>query len=266
MYTSKIEDILFHVDDAGIAHVTLNREPFSNAFTWDMMREITAIMEYCAQAEEVRTVVLSGAGSHFCAGGDIKRFKSLIDAGTGLPEEGIVLTGKMAQSVRLCDKPVIAKVNGFAVGAGSALALACDFRVMSASSKLVGAFVKMGFSGDTCGWYYMSRLIGMAKTNEFYMLGVPMTGEDAFALGIANRYTKDNELDSVAMELAAALANSATTAIAYQKKMMNLIAYPDLSVLMELERNYMPTCSLTDDHKEAVHAFLEKRPPKFTGK
>ena len=266
MYINKSEDVLFHVDDMGIAHVTLNRESFRNAFTWAMMREVTRIMAYCSEAEEVRTVILTGAGKHFCAGGDIKRFKTLIDAGTGLPDEGIVLTGKMAESVRLCNKPVIAKVNGSAVGAGSALALACDFRVMSVSSKLVGAFVKMGFSGDTCGWYYMSRLIGMAKTNEFYMLGVPMSGEDAFILGVASRYTEDSQLDSVTMDLAVALASSATAAIAYQKKMINLIAYPDLPLLMELERNYMPKCSLTEDHREAVHAFLEKRPPKFTGK
>lgn len=265
MYVCKNEDILFHVDDMGIACVTLNRIEFHNAFTWDMMKEIVSIMEYCSQADDVRVVVLSGSGKNFCAGGDIKRFKSLIEAGTGLPEEGVVLAGKMAAAVRNCSKPVIAKINGSAIGAGSALAFACDFRVMTRKSKLQGAFVKMGFSGDTGGWYYLSRLIGMAKANEFYMLGLPIKGEEAYLLGIANRLAEEDQLDMVTMELAAALANSATKAISYQKKMINLLAYPDLPILMELERNYMPECSLTNDHKEAVYAFLEKRQPKFTG-
>ena len=266
MYIPQSSDVLFCVDESGIALVTLNREEFSNAFTPDMMREVSAIMNYCSTADEVRVVVLTGAGKHFCSGGDVKQFKAQIDAGIPLPEEGVILGGKMAESVRKCDKPVIAKVNGIATGAGGALALACDFRVMTPKSKLIGGFVKMGYCGSSCGWYYMSRLIGLARTNEFYMLGNPMDGTEAFKLGLANRLAEEGTLDQVTQELANTLANSATTAIGYQKRMVNLINYSDLPYLMELERNYMVKCSMTQDHKEAVYAFFEKRAPKFTGK
>ena len=176
------------------------------------------------------------------------------------------LSGAAAYAIRTCSKPVVARINGAAAGAGSALAFACDFRVVTERSKLVGAFVKMGFCGDTGGFYYLSRLIGTAKATEFYMLGKPITGKEAYELGIANRLVSEEELDSATDELARALANSPTKAIEQQKRMMNRLFYADIPILTEMEREGMQICEQTEDHREAVMAFLEKRSPAFTGR
>lgn len=265
MYTSKCAEVLFSIDTNHIATITLNRPESNNAFTWDMFREIEAILSFCSEDDSVRAVVITGAGKHFCAGGDIKSFKQRIEDGTGLPETGMRLSAKMAAAARRCAKPVIAKINGAVSGAGVGLALACDFRVMTEKSRLIGGFVKMGFCGDTAGWYYLSKLIGTARAIEFFMLGEPMGGQEAFTLGLANRLADSESFDEVTQTVALTLAGSPTTALAYQKKMLNLVLYPDLDVVTELEIQLMVECSHTADHAEAVNAFLEKRQPMFTG-
>lgn len=266
MYQSKCENILFSVDEKGIATVTLNRPEALNALTWDMEQELGNVFRYCSDADEVRVVVLTGAGKHFCAGGDIKAFKRRIDAGEALPDTGVRYIATAARNIRRCNKPVIAKINGAASGAGSALAFASDFRVGDGKTKIGAGFTSMGFSGDTNGVYNLTRIVGAARATEFYMLAQTVTGEEAYQMGILNRLAEVGKLDEVAGELASKLANSPTRALAYQKKMINFTNYPDLELMEELEANFMPACSRTADHAEAVNAFLEKRTPKFIGK
>lgn len=266
MYTSKCENILFTVDDKGIATVTLNRAEALNALTWDMEKELGDIFYYCSYADEVRVVILTGAGKHFCAGGDIKAFKRRIDAGEALPKTGVRYIATAARNIRKCSKPVIAKINGAASGAGSALSFACDFRVGDTKTKIGAGFTSMGFSGDTNGVYTLSRLIGPARAAEFYMLAQTLSGEEAYKMGILNRIAEEGKLDEETMALAEKLANSPTQAISYQKKMINFAFYKDMELMQEFEENFMPACSVTADHAEAVNAFLEKRKPKFTGK
>ncbi len=266
MYTSQCENIAFSVDERGIATVALNREEALNALTWDMEQELANVFNYCSTAEEVRVVVLTGAGKHFCAGGDIKAFKKRIDAGEALPQTGVRYVGAAAKAIRFCNKPVIAKINGAATGAGSAFTFACDFRVGDVKTKIGAGFTGMGFSGDTNGVYTLSKLIGPMRATEFYMLAQTLTAEEAFQLGILNRLAEEGKLDEEVDKLAAKLANSPTTAFTFQKKMINLINYTDMDLQTEFEANFMPACSKTADHAEAVNAFLEKRAPKFTGK
>ena len=211
-------------------------------------------------------MVITGSGKHFSAGGDVARFKRLMDAGEELPQSGVMKTARMAMAVRKCEKPVIAKINGAAVGAGCALALACDFRIMSEHSRLLSGFTKMGFSGDTLGWYWLSRMIGMAKTTEFYMMGGSFSAREAYKLGVCNLVTADDRLDEEAESFAERFIDFPTKALAYQKQMFNLVAYPDMDAVSAMEREFMPRCSMLKDHEEAVNAFLEKREPKFTGK
>lgn len=265
MYQSKCENILFEMDSLGIAAVTLNRPEFLNAFTGEMMKEMADIMDYCSAASDVRAVVVSGVGKHFCAGGDVARFKRILESGTGLPPDNVILAGKMAQSIRRCGKPVIAKVKGAAVGAGSAIAMACDFRVLATKSKLGSGFINVGFSGDTCSWYFWSRLIGMAGAAEFFMMNSFLTAQQAMEKGLVTRVVEEDQLDRAVQELATTLAESATVAIAYQKNMLYLLAYFDMPKLIELEHFYMTKSSLTTDHREAITAFFEKRPPHFIG-
>lgn len=266
MYTSKCENILFSVDEKGVATVTLNRPEALNALTWDMEKEIGDVMEYCSFADEVRVVVLTGAGKHFCAGGDIKAFKKRIDAGERLPQTGVRYVARAAKAIRTCNKPVVAKINGAATGAGSALCFACDFRIGDVKTKIGAGFTGMGFSGDTNGVYMLSRLISVQRTAEFYMLAQTLKADEAFQMGILSRLAEEGQLDEETAKLTDKLANSPTTALTFQKKMINLIHYRDMDLQAEFELNYMPFCSGTADHAEAVNAFLEKRAPKFTGK
>lgn len=266
MYTSKCENILFSVDTLGIATVTLHRPEQLNALSWDMERELGDIFSYCSHADEVRVVILTGAGKHFCAGGDVKRFKQNVDAGVALAPDGIRYMGSIIREMRSCSKPIIAKVNGAAVGAGAALAFASDFRVLEPRSKLGAGFTSMGLSGDSCGWYTLSRIVSLARAAQFYMLAETLTAEQADRLGIVTRVSEEGKLDEAAMELGQKLANSPTQALAYQKKMFNLIEYSDIERITAMEECFVPACTLTADHAEAVNSFLEKRQPKFIGK
>ena len=266
MYTSPCENICFSVDKLGIATIALNRPEKLNALTIEMERGLGDLFELCSQDEQIRVVILTGEGKHFCAGGDIKKFKTRIDSGEDMPTQGIRYMARVSREIRRCKKPVIAKVNGAASGAGCALAFACDFRVLESRSKCSAGFTSLGFSGDTNGWYHLSRMVGMAKTTEFYMLAETWNAEKALELGVANYVADNGDLDRVAYDLAKKLANSPTLALGYQKKMFQLLAYPDLDLLGELEEAYMPACARSQDHAEAVNAFLEKRPPQFTGK
>jgi len=260
------QHILSSVSDNHVATISINRPELGNSMDRDVMLELIDAFLVCSADENVRAIILTGEGKNFSAGGDMNRFKIAIEDGTGVRSETIRTGSELIMTIRNCPKPVVAKINGAAAGAGASLAFVSDFRVMSETSKLVGSFVMLGFPGDTCGWYTLSRLIGMSRTTEFYMLGKPIGGAQAHELGLANRLVASEQLDGAATELAEQLAALPTAAIACQKKMVSLIAYPDLPVLAELETAYMRQCSFAEDHKEAVYAFLEKRKPKFQGK
>lgn len=251
--------------DKHIATITLNRPEVGNAFSIDSYREVRAAVTAASRNDEVRCVVITGAGKHFSAGGDINRFKRLIESGEYLRPENVLAAGEMAMAVKTCKKPVIAMINGAAAGAGCSLALACDFRVVTAKSKLVMAFVKMGLSGDTGGLYYLQRLVGVAKATEMMMLGEPVGGEDALRLGLATVLAEEGALEAQTYALAGKLAKSAGIALACQKKLMVETFYADLAEYLKQEATYMVECSHTSDFAEAVNAFLEKRPPEFTG-
>jgi 2-(1,2-epoxy-1,2-dihydrophenyl)acetyl-CoA isomerase len=259
------ETLLYDVKNQ-IATITFNRPDASNAFIKESYREIVSALETASTSDAVRAVVLTGAGKHFSAGGDINRFKSLIESGEYLQVENIAAAGNMAIAVKKCTKPVIAMINGAAAGAGCSLALSCDFRVVTAKSKLTMSFIKMGLSGDTGGMFYLQRLVGAAKAGELMMLGDVVTGEDAVRLGLATVLADEDKLAESAYALAQKLADAPTFAISRQKKLMYETFYATLEEYSKREAVYMAKCSRTTDFAEAVDAFLEKRPPCFTGK
>lgn len=248
------------------ATITINRPEVSNAFSIDTYREVKEAVEKAGNSEEVRVVIITGAGKHFSAGGDIKRFQMLIETEEFLSPEGVIATGAMARSVKQCPKPVIAMVNGAASGAGCALALACDFRVMGPSSKLIMSFINMGFSGDTAGMYFLNKMIGTAKTTEIMTFAKPIKADEAFALGLTTKVAEEGQLLGATNELAESLKNRPTQAIARQKKLNTEFFFNDLEAYVSREAQYMVESGRTADHKEAVYAFLEKRAPNFTGK
>ncbi|MHC1719256.1 MAG: enoyl-CoA hydratase/isomerase family protein [Clostridiaceae bacterium] len=257
--------ILFKVEN-NIATITLNRPEFGNAFHQESYGEVKNAIKHCGEDDSIRAVIITGAGKHFSAGGDINRFKNLIETEAYLPRTGVLNAGAMTRSIRECPKPVIAMINGAAAGAGCALALSCDFRVMSEKSKLATSFIGLGFSGDTGLIYFLKSMIGMARTTELLMLPKPILAQQAYDLGICNRLAEEGKLEEVTMELATQLAAQPTQAIARQKKLFNQFFFKDLEEFNTTEAEYMFECGRTQDHAEAVHAFLEKRKPKFSGK
>jgi len=259
------DNILYTVND-NIATITLNRPESGNAFIVECYHEVHTAMQAAAKDDNVRAVVITGNGKHFSAGGDINRFKMLIETKEYIKKENVAAAGTMAKSVIQCPKPVIAMINGAAAGAGCSLALACDFRVVTSKSKLVMAFVKVGLSGDTGGLYYLQKLVGIAKATELLMLGDVVTGEEALKLGLATKLAEDDKLEEETYNLAKRLASAASFAISRQKKLIYETFYTDLSIYSEKEADYMVECSKSADFAEAVDAFIEKRTPKFTGK
>ena len=250
----------------GIATITLNRPETGNAFAKEAYGEVRAAFETLSGDSSVRAVVLTGAGKHFSTGGDIKRFKNLIASGEFIQAENVIAAGRMSAAVKKCSKPVVAMINGVAAGAGCALALACDFRIVTPKSKLVMAFVKMGLSGDTGGLYYLQRLAGAAVAAEMMMTGMPVSGERAVVLGLATRLVpEEDRLAEETYAFARELAELPSFAIARQKQLTYETFFRDLEEYTRREAAYMAECSRTSDFAEAVDAFLEKRPPHFKG-
>lgn len=261
MYTT----ILYEIKDQ-IATLTLNRPEVGNAFSKESYTEVRQALEDASENPDVRVVVITGKGKHFSAGGDILRFQKLISSGVYLERENILAAGRMAARIKTCNKPVIAMVNGAAAGAGCSLALACDFRVLTPKSKLIMSFIKMGLSGDTGAMYYLERLVGVARATELMMTGAPVDGVRALELGLATRVAEEGALVTETYALAKELAAAPTFALARQKQLLMETFYHELAEYAEREAAYMADCSRTYDFAEAVNAFLEKRPPQFTGK
>jgi 2-(1,2-epoxy-1,2-dihydrophenyl)acetyl-CoA isomerase len=259
------QEIIVNVEDK-VATITFNRPQFGNAFAAGSYSEIPDALEKLGADGAVGAIVMTGAGKNFSAGGDINRFKELIESKVYLQTENVAKAGKMAIAVHKCPKPVIAMINGAAAGAGCSLALACDFRTVTPKSKLVMAFVNMGLSGDTNGMYNLAKLMGTGKAVEMLMTGAPVGGEEAVRTGLATKLFSDEELAAETYKFAKTLANKPLLAIKRQKELINEYFYGDIEAYTEKEAEYMVACSHSADFAEAVYAFLEKRAPVFTGK
>ncbi|MEY8370306.1 enoyl-CoA hydratase/isomerase family protein [Aerococcaceae bacterium 50-4] len=259
------ETILFKKEDH-IATITFNREASGNAFSDTTYQEVIDAVTSVEDDPDVKAIVITGAGKYFCAGGDIRQFKDLAASGEGIPESGVIKTGEMVAAVRQSSKPVIAAVNGVAAGAGLGLALACDFILMGEQSQLVTAFIQMAFPGDTNLLFNLSQAIGVYRTNRHVMLNEPITAELAATYGIAYQVVPDAKLQEAALSLAKHFVTSPSHAIAYQKAIIYDLQYPKALENNRVEAKYMRQASLSEDHREAVAAFLEKRKPQFRGK
>ena len=258
-------DILCEIRD-NIATVTLNRPQLLNAFTEKMAMEGRKIFDGFAENDAVRSVVLTGAGKNFSAGGDLKSFKEAIDSQVYLTHDFISKVADWSKSILACPKPVIAMINGAAAGAGCGLALACDLRVMTEKTRFVMGFINMGLGGDAGSIYNLVRIVGMGRAREMLMLGEPVGGKDALAMGLANRLAEEGQLEETTYALAARLASLPTRVFRQQKEILFASFYGSFPACTKMEIDSTVAGSRGADFAEAVHAFLEKRPANFTGK
>ncbi|SMC72754.1 enoyl-CoA hydratase/isomerase family protein [Papillibacter cinnamivorans] len=257
-------DILLSVKDK-IATITINLPEQSNAIASTMVNPLREAVEQCGKDPAVNVIIITGAGKNFSAGGSIAEFKGKAESGEGLEAPLVAQYGRMSAAIRKCPKPVIAMVNGAAAGAGCSLALACDFRIATEKSRFIMAFISMALPGDTGGFYYLERLVGLARATEIMMTGAPVDGKTALAIGLANRLAEEGQLEEVTYKFAARLAALPGLAIARQKAIINEFFFDEQEKYTAREGQYMEECSKTNDFKEAVSAFFAKRPPVFKG-
>jgi 2-(1,2-epoxy-1,2-dihydrophenyl)acetyl-CoA isomerase len=262
-----MEKHLIEVIADGVATLTLNRPDRLNALSTPMMEGLLEALPRLAEDAAVGTIVLTGAGRGFCAGGDVKSMAE--ESAQRAPIEAVAhLRGRMEVSRLLHEipKPTIAMVNGPAAGAGLSLALACDLRIAAQSARLVTAFANVGFSGDFGGSYFLSKLVGTGRARELYYTADPLNVADALSLGIVNRVVPDADLVATTMLLAHKLARGPRIALALMKKNFNAAENCTLAQLLDLEARHQIETGCTQDHKEAARAFVEKRTPIFVGR
>ena len=259
-------DLIETIED-GVATLTFNRPERMNALSTPIMEGLLHGLPRLAGDPGVRVIVLTGAGRAFCAGGDVK---SMAEGGEerSAAEATARLRSRMEVSRILHElpKPTIAMINGPAAGAGLAFALACDLRIAGASARLVTAFVKVGFSGDFGGSFFLTRLVGTAKARELYFTGRPVDAQEALSLGLVNRVVPDDQLGDTTMELARSLAQGPQIALSLMKRNLNCAESSGLAELLDLEAANQVLTGRTEDHREAAKAFVEKRAPVFVGR
>jgi 2-(1,2-epoxy-1,2-dihydrophenyl)acetyl-CoA isomerase len=250
----------------GVATLTLNRPQALNAFSAQMQRELAAVIALIADDSAVRAVILTGAGRAFCAGGDIGEMAEIAQPVplTGRNKLHRMLTTVLMPLVRL-EKPVIAAVNGAAIGAGMNLALATDITLVSDAATFSQIFVKVGLVPDTGGLYLLTRLIGLNRAKELCFTGRMLGALEALELGLVNRVVPAAELMPAARALARELADGATAAIGLTKSLLNMASTASMEELAEFEAYALAIVLSTEDHREGIRAFREKRKPLFRG-
>ena len=259
------QHILLEIRD-GVAHLTLNRPENANCIQLGISKDL---MEAAIEIDEdpnVRAVVLGGKGRFFCAGGDLKNFS---DQGARLPayakEVTTYLHAAVSRLTRM-DAPVVAAVHGTAAGAGLSLVCACDFVIAAASAKFTMAYTKAGISPDGSSTYFLPRIVGLRRALELALSNRVLSAEEACAMGIVTRVVPDAEVHAAAEALARELAQGATRTIGLTKRLLHQSFVETLETQMELEARSVADAMRTDDCKEGIKAFIEKRPAKFRGR
>ena len=261
------ETIQLEVRNDVVAVVTLNRPAALNALNVAMGNEfLSAVSE--AQEGGARAIVLTGSGRAFCAGGDLREMQQIAQKEGRVEaffDKPLNLLHDCIRAIRNTPLPVIAAVNGFASGAGCNLALACDLVIAAESAKFNEAFIKIGLTPDCGGTFILPRLVGWKRAAEMLMTGDVIEAKQAAEIGMINRAVADEELMAEAMALAVRLAGAPTAAIGRIKKLLDQGAAKDYDAQLDLEHEAQIQSGQSVDFKEGVAAFMEKRPPQFSG-
>lgn len=270
---TKTDHLLATLDDDGIATITLNRPEKRNALSSELTPALRTMLLELEAMPEARVIVLTGAGTAFCSGGDV----SGMGANRVVPEghkpttqEAIrnLQNGQESLALRLYDlaKPTIAALPGAAAGAGLSIALACDLRIAVERAFVTTAFANIGASGDYGSSWFLPQLVGVSKAKELFYTARRVSAEEGLALGIFNQVVPDDQLAEATLALARTIADGPPVALRYMKENLNRSARADLRSCLMLEADRMVRSMQTKDHKEAVAAFMEKRKPSFAGR
>jgi enoyl-CoA hydratase/carnithine racemase len=265
--TTDWEHFDFDVDD-GVGIIRFNRPDKLNALTFEAYADLRDLVAEIPHRGDVRSLVITGEGRGFCSGGDVEEIigelqKMEVDELL----EFTRMTGAVVRGLRECPVPVIAAINGVAAGAGSVIALACDFRVMAESAAFAFLFTRVGLAGADMGSaYLLPRLVGLGRATELLMLGDKVLAGDAERIGLAGQVVDDDQLEDVAVALARRLANGPALAFAQTKVLLTRELDMSLADAIELEAMTQALLMKSQDHAEFYAAWRDGRKPAWTGR
>jgi len=257
--------------DERVVTLTLNRRDALNALTVPLLHALRTALDAAAGDAGVGAVVLAGAGRGFCAGADLR--EGAVPPPSGSTADGLEYWSDAVRSAMECsrilhrmDKPTIAVLRGPVAGAGLGLAAACDLRLASETARFTTSFIKIALSGDFGVSYFLTRLVGTAKARELMYLSESIDAAEALRVGLVNRVVADDQLETAAAALADQIGNGPRIAFRCLKRNLNAAEEGRLEDLLDMEAQHIARTHQTEDHKEAVRAFIEKRAPVFGGR
>ena len=246
----------------GVTTITLNRPDRFNAFNNEMSFELQDALKLVKRDKECRVVVLTGAGKAFCSGQDLK---DIAGAKRDLSESLYKRYNPIIKAMRGLEKPIICKLNGVAAGAGCSLVLACDFIVGAEHANLIEVFVNVGLVLDSGSSYFLPRVVGSNRAFELATMGTKVSAQQAMEWGMINRVVPAEQLDEEVDKVVSYYAKAPTKAIGMMKKMLNKATTSNLDEMLQYEAYCQEIAGHSNDYKEGVTAFNEKRKPEFTG-
>jgi 2-(1,2-epoxy-1,2-dihydrophenyl)acetyl-CoA isomerase len=263
------ETLIFKVED-GVGWIVLNRPEARNAMNAEMRTGYLAALEKCAEDPDIRAVVLTATGKGFCTGADLSGSRAATGA-AGPPHPGATRDA-MRPSQRVIralwdlEKPIIAAVNGVAAGLGAHLAYACDLVIAAEDARFIEVFVRRGIALDAGGGFLLPRHLGLHKAKELVFFGDDLSAQDAERLGLVNKVVPGDTLEATAREWATRLAQGPTFAIGLSKRLLNRSLQADMDTLFAEEAFTQALTANSEDMREGIRSFMEKRPPAFKGR
>jgi enoyl-CoA hydratase/carnithine racemase len=266
-----MSDKLLYQQDGGIVTLTLNMPELRNPISGlDIIDPLVAAIERMGADPSVQVAILTGAGTAFSSGGNLKAMQAALDRRASNPTETLAYYTQGIQRIPLAfeklDVPVIAAVNGPAIGAGCDLACMCDIRIAAESARFAESFVKVGIVPGDGGAWLLPRVVGFSKASEMALTGDTLSAAEALACGLVSRVVPDAELMDAARAVAARIAANPSKAVRLTKRLLREGRHTRLDTLLEFSATMQALAHTTPDHREAVTAFMEKRKPEFNRK
>ncbi|MBC8087085.1 MAG: enoyl-CoA hydratase/isomerase family protein [Phycisphaerae bacterium] len=264
--SANYQTLLIETTPEGVRTITINRPERLNAVNAELARELPDAVSAAGIDDEVRVLVITGAGRGFCVGLDLTGAPTLETSSRVARLDPDLWVGRWVHAVTRCEKPVIAAVNGPAAGAGFGLALCCDFRLVSASAKMTAGYIRRGLSPDAGLSWWLPRLVGHTRAMDIIMTGRDVSSAEAMQIGLATQVIPDEAFVATTEALAMQLAAGPPLAMALTKRLMIESASTSLDSQLRNEVTHIKTCFQTADVADAMVAFREKRMPRFTGR
>ena len=260
------EQLKFEVGADKVAVITLNRPEKLNAFTPEMREAWLVALEECRTSNQVNVIVITGTGRAFTSGGDVGKFDDSAQESPADMRDRILDTQRLALKFDEIDKPLIAAVNGLATGGGMDIALMCDLRFAAKSARFAETYNRISMIPGAGGAYYLPRVVGLSKALQMFWSSDFVEAEEALRIGLVDEVHPDELLMEKTLAFAARIAGHPNLALRLTKKIVQQGLDTDLRTALNLAASSMPIVRSSEDHREAVAAFKEKRKPKFTGR